>query len=474
MSLILSLPGLTRQSRLWFAAIALCAIPAAARAHVSERALVLILPTDVYVTAGVVAVVVTVALTLLVPAARFMAIATYGPEPVDGAPGGKGRIAASCASAALLLGLIALGIAGPRDPLENLLPLVLLTLWWICFPVVQALFGDLWAWINPWTGPLALLARGRHPLRLPEVLGVWPAVATYFLAGVFALTDIAPDDPDRLAMIAGGYWLFTLVMGLLFGESWLRRGEGFTVFFGLIARISPLSWRATGRLGGLKFPGKAIVEAPAVQTSVAIFSVSLLAIGSFDGLNETFWWMARLGINPLEFPGRSAVVWQNRIGLVGAVVLLNLAFALCVWTGLRLVGRHGDFWPLWRKLALTILPIALGYHFAHYLTSALVNLQYLLAALNDPMETGAALLGLHHFHVTTSFFNQWHTVRAIWLTQAGSIVLAHMLAIVLSHAIALRAFGSHRTATLSQAPVAGFMVLYTWFGLWLLASPLAL
>jgi len=140
----------------------------------------------------------------------------------------------------------------------------------------------------------------------------------------------------------------------------------------------------------------------------------------------------------------------------------------------RLVGRGGEFWPLWRKLALTILPIALGYHFAHYLTSALVNLQYLLAALNDPLETGAALLGLHHFHVTTSFFNQWHTVRAIWLTQAGSIVLAHMLAIVLSHAIALRAFGSHRTATLSQAPVAGFMVLYTWFGLWLLASPLAL
>ena len=63
------------------------------------------------------------------------------------------------------------------------------------------------------------------------------------------------------------------------------------------------------------------------------------------------------------------------------------------------------------------------------------------------------------------------TVRAIFLTQAGAVVAGHMLAIILSHAIAVREFGSARRAVLSQAPLAVFMVLYTFFGLWLLAAP---
>jgi hypothetical protein len=40
--------------------------------------------------------------------------------------------------------------------------------------------------------------------------------------------------------------------------------------------------------------------------------------------------------------------------------------------------------------------------------------------------------------------------------------------------ISLKTFGNHRLAVVSQLPVAGFMLLYTVFGLWLLASPVAL
>ena len=448
----------------------LSAAPSPASAHVSERALVLILPTDLYIAFGVAAVVVTVALTALVPSATFGRFVRFLPKGRAAPIGGAAPKVVSTLSFALLLALIVLGIVGPRDPLENLLPLVLLTVWWICFPVAQALFGDLWAWINPWTGPLALVTGGRHPFHPPACLGAWPAAVTYVLAGIYALVDIAPDDPERLAIVAAGYWFFTFVMCLAFGETWLRRGEGFTVFFGLIARISPLAWRPF-RIG---FAGRAIIEAPVPHGSLAVLSLAALGIGSFDGLNETFWWLGRIGVNPLEFPGRSAVVWANGAGILGAVVLINLVFAICVWTGFRMIGRPGHFGPLVRKLALAILPITIGYHVAHYLTSALVNLQYVLAALDDPLETGASLLSLGDFHVTTSFFNQLHTVQAIWFAQAAAIILAHMLAVILSHAIALGEFHSHRMAIVSQAPVAAFMVLYTLFGLWLLASPVAM
>ena len=63
------------------------------------------------------------------------------------------------------------------------------------------------------------------------------------------------------------------------------------------------------------------------------------------------------------------------------------------------------------------------------------------------------------------------TVRVIWLTQAGAVIIGHVLAILVAHALALRLHGDHRRAMLSQLPLALFMVAYTLFGLWLLASP---
>ncbi len=451
-----------------FAFVLLFAVPVLA--HVSQGAIVLLLPTDVYAGFGVAAVVATVLLTVLTPPRWYRALFDFQVHADAADSYLPAQMAVSLGALAALVALVAVGVQGSRDPLENLLPLFVFSGWWLCFPFVQLLFGDVWRWVNPWGGVVQLVRGGTGLFCLPDRVGFWPAVAGYLLGAVYALTDIAPDDPSRLAVVVAGYWVFTFVMCILFGRQWLHRGEAFTVLFDLVARLSPLGYRPLR----LRFPGQGIVSARAVSRSLAIFSVTVLALGSFDGLNETFWWMARLGINPLEFPGRSAVVWQNRAGMLGAIVLLNMVFALAVWLGWVLTGRRVPFTGLWAALALTTLPIALGYHLAHYLTAGMINLQYLVKALNDPFHTGAALLGWDRFYVTTSFFNQHDSVQRIWLTQAGAIVAAHMLAVILSHAIALRIFNSHTLAVWSQLPVAVFMVAYTMFGLWLLASPVAL
>jgi hypothetical protein len=446
-----------------------------AHAHVSERALVLILPTDIYMLFGVAAVALTVVLTVLVPPKLFRGLlAVDGGADAASKPPGFLRNLLTWLGFLAFAALIANGFFGQRDPLENLLVLMVFTVWWICLPLLQAVFGDIWGWINPWSAPVRLVFRGRHLTELPARAGLWPAVVTYVLAGVYTLTDIAPDDPARLATVAGLYWLFTFAMCGIFGRSWLHRGEGFTVFFDFLAQIAVLRCRPFR----LQFPGAGIMSGittgQMAGPSAAVFAISLLAMGSFDGLNETFWWMGQIGVNPLEFPGRSAVIWPNRVGLLAALILLNLAFAASVWLGLALIGQQARFHALYCRLALTLLPIALGYHLAHYLTSAMVGLQYVALALNDPWQNGMNLLGLGDFYVTTSFFNQHHTVQRIWLTQASAIVIAHIIAVILSHGIALGAFGAHRLAVISQLPVALFMVLYTFFGLWLLASPVAL
>ena len=435
-----------------------------AMAHVSERAIVLLLPTDLYSAFGVLAVMLTVVLTVVVPSGWFTAIYR---EPRDVEPGKSGNLI-HVPAFLVFAGLIAIGIWGPRDPLVNLLPLTVFTAWWIVALIIQGSIGNIWHLLSPWTAPVNWAFGDRSVRPLPEGVASWPAVVGLLLYGAYYLTDLAPDDPARLAMFAGLYWVFTFVMCGLFGRIWLEKSETFTVIFNLVGRLA-LFQRLRPQV-----PGNRIVHGPEPDMSLAIMSVTFLAIGSFDGLNETFWWFGKIGINPLEFAGRSSVVVQNLIGLGVFVVALNLIFAATVWGGYLLTGRQGDFGPLYRRLALTVLPIGIGYHLAHYLTTVMVNLQYWVAALDDPLKSGWHFLGMDGFHVTTGFLNQYDTVTRIWLTQAGAIVVGHMVAVILAHAISLRVFDDHKTALKSQVFLAVFMVGYTLFGLWLLASPTAL
>jgi hypothetical protein len=378
----------------------------------------------------------------------------------------------SCLSAALLAFLVWRGLTGGHDPLTNPLPLAVWTVWWIGLVTVQGLLGNHWRWTNPFTGPAAALARmsgGRPPLRLPRALGHAPAIVLFMGFAGFLMADIAPADPHRLAVVAGLYWLAMLAGVVLFGPRWLVRGEALTVLMRSYARTAILG-PVRGRLAA-GLPGWKVARGRKVPASLALFILLMLGAGSFDGVNETFWWLVQIGINPLEFPGRSAVVAENLVGLLVANVALVAIFAVSLWLGERIAGTNRTVLQSVRVFAPSILPIALGYHIAHYLTSALVNGQYVLKALNDPLNSGADLLGLGTFHVTTGFLNTPGTVQAIWLTQAGAVVGGHVLAILVAHALAVRGHGSSWRATLGQAPLAGFMVAYTFFGLWLLASP---
>ncbi len=442
------------------AAIVLFLTPAAAQAHATGRGLVLLLPTGLYMTAGALAVLASVIVLTVLPARALRA--TFRPRLLWSRPPGGGETAVSLAAFAVLAALVLAGLTGSRDPLANPLPLTIWVLWWVGFTLAQAVFGDLWRWANPWTGLHRLVALA-PPFSLPARLGYWPAVAGLLAFGWFELVDIAPADPTRLARAVAAYWAVSFAGMVLFGaEAWLARAECFTVFFGFIARLAPV--RAHGGETRAAAPGADLLAHPPLPVSGALFLLLALSTVSFDGLSKTFFWLARIGVNPLAFPGRSAVVWENTAGLIGAWAALTLAFAVCNLAGLALAGERGRFRESFGRLALAITPIALGYHLAHYLPVLLVNGQYALAAV-------ATILGLGEVHVTTSFFNTTQTVRLIWLTQAGAIVVGHIVAVAVAHRLALELFPDPRRAALSQIPLSALMVLYTLLGLWLLASP---
>jgi len=445
--------------------------PGMVSAHASEQGFVLLLPTDIYMIAGTTCVAATVVLLAILPETVLAAL--FRPRSLIRWPRLKNlTVLTSGLSFLFLAALVWAGLNGSRDPFENPLPLTIWTVWWIALVTVQGLFGDIWRWVNPWTGPVWVVRRtlvSRPLLHLPPRLGYGGAILTYLGFVAVLLADPAPSDPARLAGYVAGYWAFTCVAMIVFGQRWVLRGEGFTMLMRNYATLA-LFGRVRRRLRVGLFGWQALRRRPP-RFGAAVFMLLMLGSGSFDGLNETFWWLDLLGLNPLEFPGRSAVIGPNVIGLIVANAALIAAYGLAIWLGLRLIASGVPTGQAFCLFAPSILPIALGYHIAHYFSSFLVESQYVLAVINDPLDRGADLLGLGRFYVTTGFFNTHDSARTIWLTQAGAVVLGHILAILMAHAIAVRQFGSNRRAAASQAPLAVFMVLYTFFGLWLLASP---
>ena len=447
--------------------------PATAFAHSSKQAFVLIMPTDAYITIGISTVAITVVLLGFLP--NRSVISFFDTRATINVPRIRFDVITSVSSAILLVFLIYAGQFGSNDPLSNPLPLFVWTVWWIFLLLLHAILGNIWLWINPWTG-LYILIRGSAKktgwVRLPAWVGYWPAGIVFFAFSILLLADPSPEDPERLSIIVSGYWLYTFVAMLIFGrKDWLERGECFTILFSTVANLSIFKV-FNGRIS-LGPVGWKLVEAPARSIGLTAVILMILATNSFDGFNETFFWLSTFGINPLEPPGRSSMFWLNVSGLVLAQLSLIFLVAMMVWIGLRIVSETGRFTEAFCRLAYAIIPIAVGYHFAHYLTALLVNGQYALLAANDPMSSGANLFGLAYVRVTTGFFNTADTVRVIWSAQAAAVVIGHTVSLLVAHAIASRMFGTSRTATLSQVPLCCFMILYTGFGLWLLATPRA-
>ncbi|WP_434724839.1 hypothetical protein [Mesorhizobium sp. RIZ17] len=466
-----------RRHRLALPLAALALLPTPAFAHASDRGHVLLLPTGYYLVGGALAVAVSFLVLALLPPAtldnfwrRRLPLSTFGDAP---------RTLISLLSFAGFALLVAAGVLGSRDPLSNPLPLMVWTLLWAGFTLLQGIFGDLWAWLNPWYGPWRVVSRlfGRHgdetqPSRLPNGLGFWPTFVLFFAFAWFELIDPAPDDPARLAYAAGIYWLASYIAMLVVGyDDWSKRGEFLTVFFAMVARFAPFE-RHEGRLS-LGWPGAKLLAAEPLPPSGTAFLLLALSSVSFDGLSKTFFWLGLFGINPLEFPGRTALIGIGSFGLVLTFILLAVVFALAVFLGQRLAGDAQSFGKAAGLLVWSIVPIALAYHIAHYLTVLLVDGQYALVALSDPFALGWNLFGTANRMVEAGVVAGAESAWWLWNVQAGVIIAGHVLAVLVAHGLAWRLHKQPSRAALSQLPLTLLMIAYTILGLWLLATPTA-
>lgn len=385
-------------------------------------------------------------------------------------------VALKTVTLALFVVTIVAGLIGDQNPYRNIAPTLVWIVWWVGLAYVAAFVGDLWALINPWrttfdavywlAGGGAKLSR-RRPY--PSALGVWPACV--LLLGFAWLELVYPNAavPAYIAGLAIAYSILTWGGMAVFGrDAWLRHGEVFSVFFGAFARFAPLEARG-GRLLLRPFAA-GLREACPVSVSMMAFVLLMLATVLYDGLIGTGEWAALEGLLRRVWPGPEAAAGAviATIGLL-AFWLLFLAAYLGICAAMsRLAGGRPGTLEVGRRFALALIPIAIGYHVAHYLVFLLVQGQYIIPLVSDPFGYGWDLFGTAGYRVDIAIAG----ARFAWYAALAAIVAGHVLAVYLAHLCAMTVFAPARTALATQVPMTVLMVLYTFIGLSIAAEPI--
>ncbi|MGY1808162.1 hypothetical protein ACI8AF_12405 [Blastococcus sp. SYSU D00669] len=360
------------------------------------------------------------------------------------------RTALQAGALVVVLFVLAVALAGPREAARNLAPWALYVTFWVGLVPASLLFGPVWRVVNP----LRLLARalpgrGRAAARLPA-LGLWPAAGSLL---VFVWLELVPADRAEPAVVAGfviGCAVVHLTAAWWFGDGWFARGDGFEVYSTLLGRLSVWARRDDGRVV-LRDPLTNALATPP-ERGLAAVVVVLLGSTGFDGLTRTAWWQSG--------PGAGDGVLTGTAGLLASTALVAGLYVAGTRLSARMGRQAGRHSP--RLFAATVLPIALGYTVAHYFSLFVLDGQNTWILLNDPFGTGGDLFGAAGNVVDLTAVGP----DAIAYVQVGSVVAGHVVGVTLAHERALRLFPGAPAS--DQLPLVNVMIVFTIAGLGLL------
>jgi hypothetical protein len=352
--------------------------------------------------------------------------------------------------------IIVQGILGGSSD-ANVAPLFLWIYGWVGVALVSAFVGPVWHWLDPFStlydiGAWVIRRLGIEPWEVspyPRALGHWPAAAglTFF---IWLELVLGGGGPTTLFVVLVGYTGLTLALMTQFGrDAWRANGETFTVWFRLLNRTAPFALvDEAGRIRRRSF-GAGLLEPGWTTSAVAVVA---LGVGSilFDGLSQTQVYYDLFG-----FPGELGAT-AILLGFLGVIVAAAIAVE-------RLVGATAA--------GAGLLPIAVGYLLAHYLTYLLIDGQLILVALSDPFQRGWDLFGTA-FHEPTG---DWLPPGLVWTVQLAAVVGGHMLGAWGGHAAASASAPAGlgaREMRLRQVPLAVVMVALTTLTLWSLGQDL--
>jgi hypothetical protein len=398
----------------------------------------------------------------------FVALASLWPKPRledpswKPLPGGRAlgsravEVVCGLIGVVLLVVVIVGGYVGKNSTFANIAPTFILIIFWVGLAFASAIFGDIFKAFSPWRA-LGRPLRGIRPY--PERLGRWPAAIGLLVFTWIELVSGWGDEPQTLVTAAVLYTVYTLAMQACFGtEAWTRWGETFSVYFNLFARISVFETR--DRVVGVRPLLGGLPRLDPVPGTVAVLMVAIGTV-TFDGLTQGSLWTGVVD----DLSDVFGVKLANTIGLLLGVAIISVFYTLGM-RGARSAGGSMDEGTLRRAFVHSLVPIALVYVAAHYLTFLLFEGQAIIYLASDPFGQGWDIFGTSRSAIDYGLLSQ----NAQWYLQVALVVLGHVAALVLAHDRALAIYNDARTAVRSQYWMLGIMVGFTTLALWLLAQ----
>ena len=182
---------------------------------------------------------------------------------------------------------------------------------------------------------------------------------------------------------------------------------------------------------------------------MTVFVLLMLSTVTFDGFKETPQWTALLQWGALEPSLSSLRLTLHDLGIdffavfATVVLLLFPLFFFLVYMATcfvaeeiaRGVRTQQDTSGLF---IYSLVPIAIAYHLAHYLSYLLVSGQFIIPLISDPFGYGWNLFGTANFRTNIGIVG----AKFIWYVAVVAIVVGHVFAVAVAHFVALKTFKS--------------------------------
>ncbi|MDI9893189.1 hypothetical protein QM797_00470 [Rhodococcus sp. IEGM 1381] len=371
-------------------------------------------------------------------------------ERVVDAPVFRGAVGAVSVALSVWVGIAS--VIGPQDSSNALLG-VFYVLVWVGLVPASLIFGPVWRIVSPVRAVYRMLpVRAHRPL--PQGVGVLPAVLGLF---AFVWLELAASDPGSVAAVQVWCLLYVVVMlvgAVVFGEEWFARADPFEIFSDTVARLSVFARDPETRRVVVRNPLDGAATLPVQRGTVTVLAM-LLGSTAFDSLAQTPTWK-----NFVRDAGDPVVA--RTLGILMCVAVVGGFFQLAARaTGGVSKARRAQLPGL---LAHSLIPVVVGYFFAHYLTYLVEKGQQSIFTLFDPFDRGWNPLGVADASVNYALSSHPSVVATITVL---SVVIGHVVGVTLAHDAALRLIPK-RHALLGELALMIVMVLYTFLGLYLL------
>ncbi|WNG92790.1 hypothetical protein [Mycobacterium sp. ITM-2016-00318] len=342
----------------------------------------------------------------------------------------------------------------------NPVPGVFYVLMWIGLVAVSLAIGPIWKAVSPARGLYRLLRLGRLPAGggYPSRLGYWPAVFGLF---AFVWLELASPDPGSLGAIRLWllcYLVITVTGAIVCGDKWFGRADPFEAYSVVASRFSPL--RRSPGSGRIEIgnPFNHLPTLPVRPGTVTMLAV-LLGSTAFDSFSAMPVWR---NFVDRQTDSAATATLMKTAGLLVFVAVVVVTF----WAAARATGGvdAATRRQLPGLMAHSLVPIVLGYMFAHYLSYLIERGQQAIIDLADPLGRGWNLLGIGNAEVNYVLSLHPSVLATI---KVCCVVGGHVAGVVAAHDRALRLLpaGYRLTGQLAMMLV---MVGYTFTGLYLL------